>query len=56
MACKAAVKAGIPSTESDHRWLIDEIRKIDNITVCPHGRPILVSRTKKEIESLFLRT
>ncbi len=56
MACKAAVKAGIPSTENDHQWLIEQIRQIDNITVCPHGRPILVSRTKKEIESLFLRT
>ncbi|MBR4288898.1 MAG: DNA mismatch repair endonuclease MutL [Clostridia bacterium] len=56
MACKAAVKAGIPSTESDHEWIVEKIREIDNIIVCPHGRPILVSYTKKEIENLFLRT
>ena len=56
MACKAAVKAGIPSTESDHRWIIDKLIEIDNITVCPHGRPVMVSYSKKEIESLFLRT
>ncbi len=56
MACKAAVKAGIPSTTSDHEWIVEKIREIDNIIVCPHGRPILVSYTKKEIENLFLRT
>lgn len=56
MACKAAVKAGIPSSGSDHEWILEKIRQIDNITVCPHGRPILVPMTKKEIENLFLRT
>ena len=56
MACKAAVKAGIPSTESDHRWIVEKLMEIDNITVCPHGRPVMVSYSKKEIESLFLRT
>ena len=56
MACKAAVKAGIPSTKSDHEWIVEKIREIDNIIVCPHGRPILVAYTKKEIENLFLRT
>jgi len=56
MACKAAIKAGIPSTEADHQWIVDQIKSIDNITVCPHGRPILVPFTKKQIENLFLRT
>jgi len=56
MACKAAIKAGIFSGDSDHEWLIQKIRTIDNITVCPHGRPILVSFTKKEVEGWFLRT
>ncbi len=56
MACKAAVKAGIPSTDSDHTWLINKIREMDNVMVCPHGRPILVPLTKKEIEGMFLRT
>ncbi|MBR7165871.1 MAG: hypothetical protein IKD18_06290, partial [Clostridia bacterium] len=56
MACKAAVKAGIPSTQSDHEWLVEKLKEIDNITVCPHGRPVLVPMTKKEFENLFLRT
>jgi DNA mismatch repair protein MutL len=56
MACKAAVKAGIPSTDSDHAWLVEKIREMDNVMVCPHGRPILVPLTKKEIEGMFLRT
>ncbi len=56
MACKAAVKAGIPSTDADHKWIVEKLREIDNITVCPHGRPVLVPFTKKQIENLFLRT
>lgn len=56
MACKAAIKAGIPTTESDHVWIVEKLREIDNITVCPHGRPVLVKFTKKQIENLFLRT
>ena len=56
MACKAAVKAGIPSTDADHQYLVEKLREIDNITVCPHGRPVLVPLTKKQIENLFLRT
>ncbi len=55
MACKAAVKAGIPSTDSDHEWIVQKLREIDNVTVCPHGRPVLVPFTKKQIEALFLR-
>ena len=56
IACKGAVKAGIPSTESDHQWIVEKLREIDNITVCPHGRPVLVPFSKKQIENLFLRT
>ncbi|MBQ3076039.1 MAG: DNA mismatch repair endonuclease MutL [Clostridia bacterium] len=56
MACKAAVKAGIPSTDADHKWIVEKLREIDNVIVCPHGRPVLVPFTKKQIESLFLRT
>lgn len=56
MACKAAVKAGIPSTDADHKWIVEKLREIDNVIVCPHGRPVLVPFTKKQIENLFLRT
>ncbi len=56
MACKAAVKAGIPTKESDHQWIVEKLREMDNVIVCPHGRPILASFTKKQLENLFLRT
>ncbi len=56
MACKAAVKAGIPSTDADHKWIVEKLREIDNIIVCPHGRPVLVPFSKKQIENLFLRS
>lgn len=53
MACKAAVKAGIPS--SGDEWIVEKLKQYDNIIVCPHGRPILVKFTRKQIENLFLR-
>ncbi len=56
MACKAAVKAGIASTDADHKWIVEKLREIDNVIVCPHGRPVLVPFTKKQIENLFLRS
>lgn len=56
MACKAAVKAGIPSMESEHEWIVQKLREIDHILVCPHGRPVLVRFSKKHMENLFLRT
>lgn len=55
MACKAAVKAGIPSTARDHEWIPQKLCEIDNILVCPHGRPVLRKFTKKQVENLFLR-
>lgn len=56
MACKAAVKAGIPTSDQEHEYLIKKLLEMDNVIVCPHGRPILAPFTRKQIENLFLRT
>jgi len=56
VACKAAVKAGIADSSHDYKWIVDELKKQDNIVVCPHGRPILIKYTKNQIEKMFLRT
>lgn len=54
-ACKSAVKAG----QTLHKEQIDTIvRKIiqsNMVLQCPHGRPIVVRFTKKDIEKLFKR-
>ncbi|MDD6312513.1 MAG: DNA mismatch repair endonuclease MutL [Firmicutes bacterium] len=55
-ACKAAVKAGIPDNMHDYEWIVSSLKTIDNIIVCPHGRPVIVQLTKKQIEKMFLRS
>ncbi len=55
MACKAAIKANdkIHSLEIDS--LINQLSICKNPFTCPHGRPIIVEITKKEIEKMFKR-
>lgn len=56
IACKAAVKAGIPDTMQDYQFIVKELIKIKNITVCPHGRPVVTKMSQKQLERLFLRS
>ncbi len=50
IACKTAVKAGEILTREKMEYLVDELFKTSNISLCPHGRPIIVKIQKKEIE------
>lgn len=54
-ACKHAVKAGEPLTRAEiERLLLDYERDGIPLT-CPHGRPVMVVMTKRELEKLFKR-
>ena len=55
MSCKAAVKANHTFDRSELIALVSEIFKIEPINTCPHGRPITISMSKKEIEKEFKR-
>ena len=55
MACKAAVKAGDPLTPSEWTSLLNQLLKTDNPFTCPHGRPIVLRLTTRQIEVGFLR-
>ena len=56
IACKASIKANTFITSEGAYNLINQLDKCDNPFNCPHGRPIFVKLTLKEIEKLFLRT
>ncbi|MBU1106992.1 MAG: DNA mismatch repair endonuclease MutL [Candidatus Riflebacteria bacterium] len=56
MACKAAVKAGNPLEESEWNSLLEQLLKTENPFTCPHGRPIVIRLTTRQIETGFLRT
>ncbi len=50
LACKTAVKAGQSLSLEKMRFLVDELFKTSNSSLCPHGRPVVVRIGKKEIE------
>jgi len=50
LACKTAIKAGETLPLEKMRYLVEELFKIPQVSVCPHGRPILLRVEKKEIE------
>jgi DNA mismatch repair protein MutL len=55
MACHAAVKANDPLTFEKMRHILDELRATAYSTVCPHGRPVMLRITRREVEKNFER-
>ena len=55
IACKAAIKANHRLDEKEQTELVKKVLRLDNINTCPHGRPIMMSMTKKDIEKNFRR-
>ncbi len=56
LACRAAIKINMSLAPEKMRWLIDELLKADNPATCPHGRPIILRVSSREIEKGFQRT
>lgn len=56
LACKAAVKINMKLTPEKMQWLIDRLLKTSSPTTCPHGRPVILRLTMKDIERGFHRT
>jgi len=54
LACKNAIKTGDVLKEDQARELIDEIFE-KNLLVCPHGRPIYMKITFKDLDRFFSR-
>jgi DNA mismatch repair protein MutL len=55
MACHAAVKANYPLTLEKMRFILEELRRTAYSTVCPHGRPVVLRLSRREIEKNFQR-
>jgi DNA mismatch repair protein MutL len=55
MACHAAVKANYPLTAEKMAHILDELRRTAYSTICPHGRPVMLRLTRREIEKNFQR-
>lgn len=55
MSCKAAIKGNQTYSMPEAMSLIKELLKLDNPYHCPHGRPIIITMTKRDIEKKFKR-
>lgn len=56
LACRAAVKINMKLTPEKMRWLIDKLVLTTSPTTCPHGRPVILRLSMKDIERGFHRT
>lgn len=54
-ACHAAVKANYPLTHEKMLHILEELRRTAYSTVCPHGRPVMLRLTRRELERNFQR-
>lgn len=54
-ACKHAVKGGEPLPEDVLRSLVEEMIKGGVTPTCPHGRPLVVSISHRELDKKFKR-
>ncbi len=54
-ACHAAIKVNMPLDQTKMEWLLGELAKTDCPMSCPHGRPVVLRYSVKEIERAFQR-
>lgn len=55
LSCKTAVKAGDRLSDPEILKLLQDIQAGDIPFTCPHGRPILISMSRYELEKRFMR-
>lgn len=55
IACHAAIKINMPLDPAKIEWLLAELAKTQHPTSCPHGRPIALRYSLKEIQRAFNR-
>ncbi len=55
MSCKAAVKGNMRLSAAEADALVGELLELENPYHCPHGRPTIISMTKRELEKKFKR-
>lgn len=55
LACKTAVKAGQPLVSDKMIYLVEELFRTSNPSLCPHGRPIILKIGRGQIEKEIKR-
>ncbi len=55
IACHAAIKVNMPLELNKMEWLLSELAKTDHPMSCPHGRPVVLRYSVKDIQKAFKR-
>jgi DNA mismatch repair protein MutL len=55
IACHAAIKINMPLEQNKMEWLLQELAKTECPMTCPHGRPVVLRYSVKEIQKAFKR-
>jgi DNA mismatch repair protein MutL len=55
VSCHAAIKINMPLDETKMKWLLRELATTDCPMTCPHGRPIVLKYSMKDIQKAFKR-
>ncbi len=55
IACHAAIKINMPLDQNKMEWLLAELAKTDHPMSCPHGRPVVLRYSVKDIQKAFKR-
>lgn len=55
MSCKGSIKANHYLSRQESEQLLHDLKQADNPYNCPHGRPVLVSFSTKDMEKMFKR-
>ncbi len=55
IACHAAIKINMPLEQNKMDWLLAELAKTDHPMSCPHGRPVVLRYSVKDIQKAFKR-
>ncbi len=55
LACHSAIKVNMPLDSTRMEWLLGELAKTEHPTSCPHGRPIALRYSWKDIQKAFNR-
>ena len=56
IACHAAIKVNMPLEQNKMEWLLSELAKTECPMSCPHGRPVVLRYSLKDIQKSFKRT
>lgn len=55
IACHAAIKVNMPLEQNKMEWLLGELAKTECPMSCPHGRPVVLRYSMKDIQRAFKR-